>query len=89
MFISCQKRDFQKVFVHFYHNSNPNEIHIVLSSNFEFIRRIADLNYLLASDKFIQRIVHFYPLDSAIQASYNAIFTPDKIYPLHSDVSTG
>ena len=39
------------------------EIHIVLSSNFEFIRRIVDLNCLRTSDKFIQRIVHFYPLD--------------------------
>jgi hypothetical protein len=47
-----------------------------------------DLNYLRTSDKFIQGIVHFYPLDSAIQASYNAIFTPDKIYPLDSDLST-
>jgi hypothetical protein len=66
------------------------EIHIVLSSNFEFVRRIVDLNYLRTSDKFIQRIVHFYPLDSASQASsYNAIFTLDKIYPLDSDLSTG
>jgi hypothetical protein len=32
--------------------------------------------------------MHFYPLDSAIQASYNAIFTPEKIYPLDSDLST-
>jgi hypothetical protein len=48
-----------------------------------------DLNYFRTSDKFVQRIVHFNPLDSAIQASYNAIFTPDKIYPLDSDLSTG
>ena len=33
--------------------------YIFLSSNFEFIRRIVDLNYLRTSDKFIQRIVHF------------------------------
>ena len=32
----------------------------------------------------MQRIVHFYPLDNAIQASYNAIFTSDKIYPLEA-----
>jgi hypothetical protein len=47
------------VFVHFYHNawqSLLSEIHFVLSSNFEFIRRIVDLNYLRTSDKFIQFI---------------------------------
>jgi hypothetical protein len=48
------------VFVHLYHNawqSLLSEIHVVLSSNFEFIRRIVDLNYLRTSDKFIQFII--------------------------------
>jgi hypothetical protein len=48
---------------------------------------MVDLNYLWTSDKFIQPIVAFYPLDNAIHASYNAIFTLDKMYPLDSDLS--
>ena len=42
-----------------------SEIHLSLSSNFEFTCWI----------------------DNTIQASYNAIFTLDKIYPLESDLS--
>ena len=48
-----------------------------------------DLNYLRTSDKFIQQIVHFYPLNKTIQASYNAVFVLDKIYLLDNDLSTG
>ena len=39
------------------------------------------------SDNFIRWIGHFYPMDNVIQASYNAIFTLDKIYPTDSEFS--
>ncbi len=48
---------------------------------------IVDLNYLRTSDNFIRWIEHFYPMDNVIQASYNAIFTLDKIYPADSELS--
>ena len=78
------------VFVNFYHNYNFFYLkYTFLSSNFEFIRWIVDLNYLRTSDKFYPTHMHFYTLDGTIQASCNAISTLDKIYPSDSDLSGG
>ena len=57
-----------------------------MSSNFEFIRWIEDLNYLRTSDNFYPTDRHFYPLDNTIQASCNATSTLDKIYPSDTDL---
>ena len=76
------------VFVNFYHNYNSFYLkYTFLSSNFEFIRWIVDLNYLRTSDNFYPTDRRFYSLDSTIQASCNAISTLDKIYPSDSDLS--
>ena len=77
------------VFVNFYHYNFFYLKHLFLLSNFEFIRWIVDLNYLRTSDKFYPTDRHFYPLDSTIQASCNAISTLDKIYRSDSDLSGG
>ena len=54
-----------------------------------FIQWIVDLNYLRTFDRFYPTDRHFYPLDSTIQASCNAISALDKIYPSDSDLSGG
>ncbi len=48
---------------------------------------IVDLNNLRTSDNFIRWIGHFLSNENVIQASYNAIFTLDKIYPADSELS--
>ena len=49
---------------------------------------VFDLNHLQTSDKFIQRIVYFYPLDNTVEASSfrtTRFSLWKKIYPLGSD----
>ena len=80
------------VFVNFYHNYN----FFYLKYTFFVVKRrvypeVYPLDsrlklYLRTSDKFYPTDRHFYPLDSTIQASCNAISTLDKIYPSDSDL---